>query len=1323
MKTINTYYDGFTALAEFVAENQAVLINEKPALLVQVFSGVCEKEFLINLSREIRQLLPHAQVIGTTTSGEIMNGKVSGLKTVLSFSVFYHSKIRCTCISKLDGTDYQLGHSMASFLCCYQAKALIMFASGLNIDANKLLKGVEAVCPSLPVSGGNAGDNSRFIQCFVLCDDEITDCGAVGAILEGEALTANCYWHLGWQPIGKEMTLTKTDDRRVYTIDHIPAYDIYQKYLGLEESGEFLNNVEYPLVAQRNGMLIARIPNVHYEDGSLGFMADVFEGEKVRFSYGHVGIILDQIDGLCKQIQEEEVESIFVYSCISRRGFLQENTEIETTPLQEIAPTSGFFTYGEYFHAGNTNQLLNATLTVLVLSEEEKTEKLPRTTGTVTFKRPGEKSVKPQDNVVRRNLGVLTTLTHLANKVTAELEEVNEQLQFVSSHDSLTGLYNRHYFEQEMRRFQAGDEAVGIIMCDVDCLKLMNDLLGHEFGDRIIQKAAEVIMKSCGPQDIVARIGGDEFAILAPNSDISRLEEMCSKIVKAAADYIIQGTERSLLHVSVGHALKGTNGAHSMVEAFKQADADMYRIKVAGTAKIQKQIIKYLTNIPGARKDNRIEQYSNWELTVDRMIEREWAENLVRHEMERAAALLQISARFNTALCYNELLEVICQEGTQVLNASAAYLHIYDNLKEEYRVEASYGLLDSKQLDGMPNLQELFDDNGIAVADELFLMVNGDKEVLESMKVKGLVSIRLANEQQFMGTLNLIITQKDFILDDNDLALLKGLRDLVEVHIVKARLYEDNKNQLEAITALYNNAKRLGQSLDMGNIAQDVCRTCVESFDFPLAWVGKAEKDGTVRVIGVYPEMDYPHEIKVRWDNTPEGLGPTGKATRSGRPYFVNDIRKNSPPLLSGEIALSYGLESMAAYPLISEGKSFGALMVFGANSGFFSPEKSYYIQAYAHQAAAALQNAKLYKDAQWRAACMKSLRDIDVSIVNYLDLNQILNVVLDQVISRLYVDAADIYLIDYDSMMMQYVLGKGYNTEAVPHSSIELERGLFDLEKLMNNCCSVSIPPFEEHVARLAQEGLTRHYKVPLIAKGKLLGIMEIFCQKPFPQEEEWYEFLNMLANQTAIAIETSRLFNDLKRSNMELISAYDATIEGWSHALDLRDKETEGHSHRVTEMTLRLAKMLGLNDEELVNVRRGALLHDIGKMGIPDSILLKPGPLNPEEWIIMKKHPLYSYNLLSPIEHLHPALDIPYSHHERWDGTGYPRGLKGEEIPLVARIFAVVDVWDALNSDRPYRKAWSQEKIKDYIISYSGVYFDPEVVGLFLKMMDNDK
>jgi PAS domain S-box-containing protein len=235
-------------------------------------------------------------------------------------------------------------------------------------------------------------------------------------------------------------------------------------------------------------------------------------------------------------------------------------------------------------------------------------------------------------------------------------------------------------------------------------------------------------------------------------------------------------------------------------------------------------------------------------------------------------------------------------------------------------------------------------------------------------------------------------------------------------------------------------------------------------------------------------------------------------------------------------------------------------------------------------------------------------------------------------------------------------------------------------------------------------------------------LMVGEVRNEEREPFTSEKLRLARSIGDQAAIAIESTRLFNDLERSNVEIIHAYDATITGWSAALDLRDKETEGHTQRVTEMTLRLAEKMGFSEQELVQVRRGALLHDIGKMGVPDRILLKPDKLTDEEWVLMRLHPTYAFQLLKPITYLRLALDIPYCHHEKWDGTGYPRQLSGEHIPIAARIFAIVDVYDALTSDRPYRAGWSKEKTLQHIRELSGSHFDPEVVEVFMDWMEGE-
>lgn len=593
MKTINTFYEDFNGLSEFIQKNRNILFsNNNSALLVQVFSGQCDQLFLKKLIAEITELVPSAFILGTTTSGEIINGRVTGLKTVLSFSIFRQTIIDGGFFPKQNQNDFELGVEIASTLGRSKTKLLILFAVGETMNSNSVLEGVASVCPRLPVVGGYAGHNA--LDCFVSFNEKITSDGVVGIEFEGEFLKASCYSHLGWQPIGKEMTITKVDGLRVYTIDNIPAYQVYQKYLGLNTFGDFSSAVEYPLLANRQGFLIAGTPHVHYQDDSIAFAAELFEGEKVRLSFGDVGRISEDIARLCQEIRQYPVESIFVYSCESRRGFLQELSKIETEPLQKIANTSGFFTYGEFYYNGSANQVLNATMTVVVLAETDE-----RVTGnmvTIREENSSEAYKFPKDKIVARSTGVLRALTHLINEVTDELVIANEKLKYTGLHDSLTGLYNRAVFAQEMKRLETQDCPVGIIVCDVDFLKVINDTLGHSFGDKMICMAANVINESCREGDIVARIGGDEFAILVTDTTLSVLKDISKRIIAIAEKYRRIGPEK-ILFLSVGFALKENSGAKSLDDVFKIADANMYSHKVINKQYTQKAILKRIASI------------------------------------------------------------------------------------------------------------------------------------------------------------------------------------------------------------------------------------------------------------------------------------------------------------------------------------------------------------------------------------------------------------------------------------------------------------------------------------------------------------------------------------------------------------------------------------------------------------------------------------------------------------------------------------------------------------------------------------------------------
>ncbi len=388
------------------------------------------------------------------------------------------------------------------------------------------------------------------------------------------------------------------------------------------------------------------------------------------------------------------------------------------------------------------------------------------------------------------------------------------------------------------------------------------------------------------------------------------------------------------------------------------------------------------------------------------------------------------------------------------------------------------------------------------------------------------------------------------------------------------------------------------------------------------------------------------------------------------------------------------------------------------------SEDQKHLLITIAEMAGNAIHRMQLHDQTVNQLKQLSALHQIDQAIISSLDLKQTLQILLEQVTSQLSVDAACVLTYNLHEQTLEFAASRGFRTDALRNTRLHIGEGYAGLAAMEQR--TIIVPDLMNRKTdflrspSFSAEGFVVYYAVPLVVRSQIKGVLEIFHRSRLEVNHEWLEFLEALVSQATIAIENASLYSDVQQSNVELTQAYNSTLEGWSRALDLRDKETEGHTERVTEITMRLARAMGIGEAEMVYLRWGALLHDIGKLGVPDNILLKPGPLTEEEWTVMQCHPVYAYNLLSPITYLRPAIEIPYCHHEKWDGSGYPRGLKGEEIPLSARIFAIVDFWDALTSDRPYRKKWTPERARAYIQEQAGKHFDPHIVEVFLAIIE---
>jgi PAS domain S-box-containing protein/putative nucleotidyltransferase with HDIG domain len=446
--------------------------------------------------------------------------------------------------------------------------------------------------------------------------------------------------------------------------------------------------------------------------------------------------------------------------------------------------------------------------------------------------------------------------------------------------------------------------------------------------------------------------------------------------------------------------------------------------------------------------------------------------------------------------------------------------------------------------------------------------------------------------------------------------------------------------------------------------------------------------------------------------------GIAGTVFAAGKMHVTREFASDSLTLETARHFIPSGWGG-ACLPILTVNETIGVLFVAVPLPRTLTQEEINLLQTVAEIAGNAIHRTRLNDQTITRLERITALRAIDTAISTSFDLNFILNVVLDQVKTQLIVDATDILLFNPQLNTFKYTEGRGFRFPGVANAHFWGGEGIAS-RAVRERVTIKASPPLQFEPSRMVLldgEGFEFYLAVPLIVKGQVKGVLETFHRSLLDPDQEWINYAEALAGQAAIAIENAELFDGLQRSNTELSLAYNSTIEGWSRALDLRDEETEGHTLRVTEIAVFLARFLGFEEERIAHIRWGALLHDIGKMGVPDRILLKPGPLDEVEWEIMRKHPVYAHNLLSPISYLQHALAIPYCHHEKWDGSGYPRGLQGNEIPIEARLFAVVDVWDALSSDRPYRQAWKKDRVIRYIQDQAGKHFDPQIVSLFLR------
>ncbi|MBI4673103.1 MAG: PAS domain S-box protein [Chloroflexi bacterium] len=560
----------------------------------------------------------------------------------------------------------------------------------------------------------------------------------------------------------------------------------------------------------------------------------------------------------------------------------------------------------------------------------------------------------------------------------------------------------------------------------------------------------------------------------------------------------------------------------------------------------------------------------------------------------------------------------------------------------------------------------------------------------------------------------------------------------------RAHLLVRVQRDADQLAVLYETARATTDVLDLTQLLERALQCILTRLPADAASVYLREQESDRLVLaaqrGFSPENVAHFAVHHIGDST-----ITGKAAAQGEAVLIQDIATFPYAPKARQILERDGIVSHTAVPLRREARVMGVLNVAWRGPHRLDAEVLSLLEGLADILTSGVLNARLLQETRRRAEELETLVRVSSALREAQTREQMLPILIQKAAQVIGSTVGAIFLVEFADGEPWDALGasrpgilvaqgwyKAGDTPVINNAAGNLHHRLGDgitghvaatgqiyiTQDLQQDPLARILPGEIEFVNMVHSQ-----ISLPLRAQEQIIGVMHVGLPGEHTFTEDEIHLLTAIADMGANALHRATLYEQTERDAIELARAYDATLEGWSRALELRDKETQGHTQRVTEMTLKLARVIGLSETELAQLRRGVLLHDIGKMGVPDNILLKPGPFSGAEREIMRKHPEYAYDMLLPIAYLRPALDIPYCHHERWDGAGYPRGLKGEQIPLGARLFAVVDVWDALRSDRPYRPAWREDSVREYIRAQSGKHFDPKVVDEFLELLDQER
>lgn len=701
-----------------------------------------------------------------------------------------------------------------------------------------------------------------------------------------------------------------------------------------------------------------------------------------------------------------------------------------------------------------------------------------------------------------------------------------------------------------------------------------------------------------------------------------------------------------------------------------------------------------------------------------------------RKQLQLAKTLQEVGALLTAQMKLDEVFERIFDLLARAVAYDSASVQLFDEAEGGLYLAAGRGFPDLEQAKQfaraipLSKIEERWSRRRVLVIsdtrhDERWIKSSGD-EYIHSW-----VGAALLVKGKFSGVLN-VDSATTLAYGEAEGETVLAFANQAAVAIENARLYSEVQTKADELARLYAAAQDLSASLEPELVLQQLARHMAEALAVTSSYITAMDQEKeTLTVLAEY------------WS---EDATPAERTSDLGRVYSMRDYPTVMQAVLAGEAVsmqagdpglsevekrqlADYGIKSMLFVPIAAHGRVFGDAEIWESRQPrIFTPAQIRLARTLAGHAASVIENARLFEAEHRRADELEVLAQVASTLRQAQTREAMLPLLVEVATSLFHADTGALLLLEGETLTLAAAHNKAL--EPLVGSRHPPDEGLIWRTIRDGRLAFISdIAALEEPVlselCRAITDGMRACSCIPLQTAEDTVGLLFFAFRAPHTPSADEIRLLTAIAEMGGAAIHRTTLHEQTERHAAELALAYDTTLEGWARALELRDEITEGHTRRVTELTLRLARAMGLSEAELIHIRRGALLHDIGKMGISDSILLKPGPLSAREEMTMRLHPDYAFAMLSPIAFLRPALDIPHCHHERWDGAGYPRRLKGEQIPLAARIFAIADVWDALTSDRPYRPAWPPEKVLEHIREQSGRHFDPRVADVFLQIV----